>query len=143
MTRKETLVDKIVSLTIQKFPLALNASLCPQFEEGVDVEAVVRFVLSKRNAMERAQRRKNWCGNDGRDLQYTSGLLRPLSNKALEKIAHLKQREVWQRLRSKAYPFSQLNKETREKILHLPISWIREGALWQLNSRKPSILLLR
>lgn len=147
MARKKTRVQIIARLTAKRFPSSYtNYLFSPktyEFKDGVDIEQVVRFVLVKRNAIERAWRKKNNPGTDARDISYTSGLLKPLSSKALGEIGHLGQRDIHWRLRVKTYPFSQLNKGTREKLLHLPNSWIHKGAQWQLNSRKPAILLLR
>jgi len=134
MTRKETRVQRIVRLTSKRFPEFAKRV------ERVDVEQIIRFVLTKRGTLESTQRQK--IGNDARDISYTSGLLEPLPSKVLESFQHLKRREIKHRLRSNDYPFSRLNKKEREELLHLPISWLREGALWQLNSRKPAILLL-
>ncbi len=141
MARKESRVARIARLTSKRFP-SLIAPAGTEF--GVmtaNIEQIVRFVLATQSRLESAERQK--IGNDARDISYTSELLKPLSSKALDKILYLRGREIREQLSSKAYPFSQLNKETREKLLHLPISWIREGAQWQLNSRKPAILLLR
>ncbi len=128
MVQKETRTQIIVRLTSRRFPLLATSR--------VNVEQLIRFVLAKRNALESAQQQK--IGNDARDISYTAGLLKPISIKGLRMVQSLKQREVRQYLMKSIYPFSTLNKKTREKMLHLPISWIREGALWQLESRKQS-----
>ena len=141
MVRREGRIARIARLTSKRFP-SLSASGGIDF--GVmraDVEQIVRFVLTTRDRLESRNRKK--IGNDARDISYTSALLESLQDKALQKIPDLREREIRKQLRNKAYPFSRLNKETRERLLHLPISWIREGAQWQLNSRKSPILLLR
>ena len=154
VARKETRVEKIVRLTAKRFPSSQSdeamgnhlhsiSSGPLRFETEVDIEEVVRFVLAKRNAIENARQKRADPGNDARDISYTSGLLKPLSGMALHAVQQLKQKEIKQKLVNKNYPFSQLNKEIREKLLHLPTSWLHEGAHWQLNSRKPAILLLR
>ena len=144
---KETLVQKIVRLTAKRFSSSQSdeamgnnlhsiSSGPLQFETRVDIEEVVRFILAKRNAMESARRKKAYPGNDARDISYTSGLLKPLSSQALDEIEHLGRGDIHRHLREKTYPFSRLNKETREKLLHLPNSWVHEGAHWQLNFRR-------
>ena len=156
MARKETRVQKIVRLTTKRFPsfgggkTAVGNPISfilkdepPQFVAGVDIEQVVRFVLAKRNSTESARRKRNDPGNDARDISATAEFLKPLGHKALDMIQYLQAWSIEERLKLKCYPFSSLNKKTREKLLHLPTSWIREGAQWQLNSRKPAILLLR
>ena len=122
MAKKETTVQKITRLTSDEFP----------FMDGVNIEQVVRFVLAKRSAIESARRKKNDPGNDARDIVYTAGLLKPLSSEDLKVIQKLKSREIFERLRNKTCPFSILNKETKERLLHLPISWIREGAEFKI-----------
>ncbi|OGN03171.1 MAG: hypothetical protein A2655_03675 [Candidatus Yanofskybacteria bacterium RIFCSPHIGHO2_01_FULL_43_42] len=148
MAQKESRIARITRLTAERFPSFGGAKIDnpfspiqPVFAFGVDIEKVVRFVLSKRNATERAKRDK--IGNDARDISYTSELLKPLSSKALGEIERLGRNDAHRRLKEKIYPFSQLNYATREKLLHLPISWLHEGAQWQLNTRKPAVLLLR
>ncbi len=136
MIKKETRVQKIVRLTAKHFSLFGNEPptfAAPIFAAGVDIERVVRFILAKQNALERAGRAK--IGNDARDILYTSGLLKPLSSEALGKVPYLRRREIVEQLRNKAYPFSRLSKKKIGVLLHLPPSWIREGALWQLNVR--------
>lgn len=128
MTQKETRVQKIVRLTSQRFPI---------FPERVDADQVVRFVLTKRNELESTRRKKNDPGNDARDITMISGLLKSLPSETLSSVQLLKQREIRRQLRNNSYPFSLLNKKIRETLLHLPISWIREGAQWQLNVRNP------
>ena len=149
MARKETLVQRIVRLASKQFPsfgggkwstgnpisYALKDKP-PAFATGVDIEQVVRFILAKRSAIECVRLKKSYPGNDARDISYTSGLMKPLSNKALETIQNRKQREIRQQLRRGNGLFSQLSKETREKLLHLPISWVREGAHHQMEVRK-------
>lgn len=137
MAQKETRIEKIARLTAQRYPYFGQLAR----KGDVDILGIVRFVLVKINETKRAKRQK--IGNDARDISYTSGLLKPLSSKALGEIEHLGRGDTHRHLKEKTYPFSQLSKETREKLLHLPNSWIHEGALWQLNSRKPAILLLR
>ncbi|GEM_PF-6961033 len=147
MARKETRVQRIVRLTAKRYPYF------GQFARkgGVDMEGLVRFVLATRNAIESARRKKADPGNDARDISMTSGLLKPLSSKALEEIAHLKDIEIRKRLKGRfesikktirsgdpVYPFSFLNKKNAEILYNLPISWIREGADWQLNERRKS-----
>lgn len=127
MARKESHTTRIARLTSKRFPSLSTV--------GTGVEELVRFVLAKKNALESAQRQK--IGNDAKDVSFTAGLLEPMSSLALGTIQNLKQREVRQRLTNKARPFSRLSKATREKLLYLPISWVREGALWQLSLRKP------
>lgn len=147
MARKETCVEKIVRLTAERFPSSFSSSFSellnlsyapapPRFGEEVNIEQVVRFVLAKQNELKKSERQKKRqkIGNDARDISYTSELLKPLTSKAVETIRHLKQREIRKQLKNNGYPFSQLSKETREKLLHLPISWVREGAQWQLNT---------
>ena len=124
---KETCVQRIVRLTAKRFPV---------LPVRTDVDRFVRFVLAKRNAIERAQRKKADPGNDARDISMTSGLLRPLSSRALSEIADLGRGDIHRRLEEKTYPFSRLNKKTRETLLHLPNSWVHEGAVWQLNLRR-------
>lgn len=149
MSRKETRVQKIVRLTAKKFPsfgggkTAVGNPISfilkdrpPEFAAGVDIEQVVRFVLAKRNDIESVRRKKADPGNDARDIMFTAGLLKPLGNKALEMVRLLQAWSIKERLERKDYPFSRLNKKTREKLLHLPISWIREGADYLLSSRK-------
>ena len=130
MTQKETRVQKIMRLTAQRFPEFAKRV------ERVDIERIIRFVLAKRNSIESARRKKAYPGNDARDISYTSGLLMPLSSRALGEIEHLGRGDIHRHLREKTYPFSRLNKETREKLLHLPNSWVHEGAHWQLNFRR-------
>lgn len=125
MAQKETRVQKIVRSTLKHFPI---------FPARVDAERVVRFILAKRSALERAARQK--IGIDARDILHTSELLEPLSTNSLGTIQHLKQREVRYRLKNKAYPFSRLNKKTREMLLCLPNSWIREATDWLLAARR-------
>jgi len=127
MARRESSVVRIAHSTSKRFP-SLSTS-------GTSIEELVRFVLAKHNALENTERKK--IGNDARDISFTAGLLRPLSNRVLGTVKNLKQKELRSRLKNKAHPFSRLNKMTREQLLHLPISWIREGALWQLKSRRP------
>lgn len=152
MARKENRVQRIVRLTVKRFPSFGSGSNpivgnplshglrneSPSFAAGVDIEQVVRFILAKRKALEYAHRQK--IGNDSRDIAYTSGLLNPLSNRDLGLIIkYLNQREIGQRLRRKDCPFSGLSKKTREKLLQLPVSWMREGAQRQLYIRKLAI----
>ncbi len=133
MTRKETCVQKNVCLTAKRFPSITYAA-------GVNVEEVVRFVLAKRNAIESIRLKKNNPGDDERDISYASWLLRSLSSKALETICKLKPRELRDQLKDHRYPFSSLKNETREKLSHIPISWITKGAQRRLNPRKSPLL---
>ncbi|OGN13819.1 MAG: hypothetical protein A3J47_03755 [Candidatus Yanofskybacteria bacterium RIFCSPHIGHO2_02_FULL_43_22] len=128
MFRKESPVQKIARLTSNQFP-SLSTS-------GTNVDQLIRFVLAKRSALESAKRKKADPGNDARDVSMTSGLLKTLSNKALGEIADLGRSDIHRRLQEKTYPFSRLNKKTRETLLYLPNSWVRDGAVWQLNLRK-------
>lgn len=134
MVREETRVQKIARLASKRYPyfgqFARNGN--------VDIEGLVRFILAKQNELRRVRLHK--IGNDARDISYTSGLLKPLSSEALNKIPYLRRREIREQLKSKSYPFSRLNKETREKLLYLPNSWICEGAYWQLKVRKSNRL---
>ena len=137
MARKEGLVTRIARSTSNRFP-SLSTS-------GTSTEELVRFILNKRNALERAQRQK--IGDDARDYVNTSDFLRPLSNKALGEIEHMGRGDIHRRLKEKTYPFSQLNKKTRETLLHLPISWIHGATDWLLNNRKlkrasPQVIIL-
>ncbi len=124
MARKETRVQRIVRLTAKKFST---------LAEEVIIEQVVRFVLAKRNAIENAQRQK--VGDDARDYVNTSCFLKPLSSRDLDEITHFKHSEIRQRLRNNDYPFWRLNKKTRETLLSLHSSWVREGANWLLDVR--------
>lgn len=126
MARKESSVTKIGRLTSKRFP-SLSGS-------GPGMEILVRYILSKQRAIERAQRQK--IGDDVRDYMNTSYFIRRLSGKALGKIIRLKRNKIRKHLRSNAYPFSRLNKKTRETLLHLPNSWIYGSANWLLQTRK-------
>mgnify|MGYP001614981158 CR=1 FL=1 len=154
MAQKETRVQKIVRLTAKQFPsfgggkLATNNPIShalknepPTFAAGVDIEQAVRFILVKRNAIESVGRKK--IGNDARDIAFTAGLLSFSSNKVLCTIRSLSQKEIRQRIRSRIYPFSGFCKEKIETFSNLPVSWVREGAQWQLDNRKPSVARLR
>ncbi len=128
MAQKETRVQKIVRLTSKRFP-SLSTS-------GTDIEELVRFILAKRNGLEKVRRQN--IGDDYRDRDYanTAYYLMALSSKALDKIAHIKRNEIRQRLRNKAYPFSRLNKESRETLVYLPTSWVYGSALLLLQARQ-------
>jgi len=118
MTKKESRVTRIARLTLKQFP-SLSAS-------GTNVIELVRFVLAKRAKIERSHREK--IGDDVRDYINISYFLRPLSKKALAHITTLGSRDTHRRLEEKVYPFSPLNKKTRETLLHLPNSWIHGAA---------------
>lgn len=126
MATRETIVKKLVRLTSIKFPSLGTSAVGP--------EELVRFVLTKRNSLERAKRQK--LGDDARDYMNHSPLFRPLSNKALGEIKNLKPRDIRRRLKEKNYPFSKLNKKTREILLHLPSSWIYGASGWLIYERR-------
>jgi len=155
VTRKETCVQKIVRLTTKHFPSLSTPTGTDLNTTRVSVEQVVRFILAKRSTIERAQQKKADPGNDARDISMTSELLKTLSNKALEEIAHLKHREIRKRLKGRfetikrtvgsgdpLYSFCSISKKNAEDLYHLPISWILEGAKCQLNLRKSNCLNL-
>jgi len=125
MHRRETCAEKIARSAIKRFPSISTSE--------TDVEQLVRFVLAKRNALERLQLQK--IGDDARDYANTSYFLRRLSKKALVKIPHLKRSEIRQRLKKRAYPFLRLSQKTQAMLLHLPTSWIYGSANWLLSSR--------
>lgn len=126
MARKESHVEKIARLTAKRFP-SLSTS-------RKDVLQLVRYVLALRIKLARIEGQK--IGNDARDIIYTSGLLIPLSDKALEEIKNFGRNEIHRRLRQKSYPFSRLDRKTREKLLRLPNSWIHEAANHLLRARR-------
>ena len=126
MARRGTIVQKIVRLTSEKFP-SLHTSI-------VDPEELVRFILTKRNAIERASHQK--LGDDARDYMNHSHLFTPLSNKALGEIKNIRPRDIRRRLKEKAYPFSKLNRRTRKILLHLPSSWIYGASSWLIYERQ-------
>lgn len=160
MTRKETRVQKIVHLTAKRFPSFGGGRVIeghpihlrdepPQFAACVDIEKVVRFILAKRSTIDRAQRLKNYCGDDVRDYINTSDFLKHLSNKSLEEIAYLKRREIRKRLKGgfetmkgivgpgePIYPFWGISKKNADILAHLPSSWIYGSANWLLHTRK-------
>ncbi|OGZ95617.1 MAG: hypothetical protein A3I44_03900 [Candidatus Sungbacteria bacterium RIFCSPLOWO2_02_FULL_51_17] len=76
-------------------------------------------------------------GDDARDYMNTGSFLVVLSSGALGEIMRLGGGDMKRRLEEKTYPFSRLNKKTRETLLHLPASWVRGGAGWLLAGRKP------
>lgn len=119
MARKETCVQIIARSVSERFPL-----------RGVNIEQLVRFVLAKRNALESARRQKT--GDDARDYMNTAFFLRSLSNKELIEITNLSRGDIHRHLREKIYPFSRLNQNTRETLLHLPNSWVHGAAEWLL-----------
>ena len=123
---KESRIQRITRLTSKRFQ-SLSTS-------GISTEELVRFVLNKRSELDRTQRQK--IGDDARDYVNTSDFLRPLSNKALSEIEHLGRGDIHRHLKDKTYPFSRLNKKTREILLHLPNSWIHGAADWLLRSRQ-------
>lgn len=142
MARKETRVQRIVRLTAKHFPSFGNGTNTEEifpssFKAGVRIGEVVRFVLAKQSAIESAERQK--IGDDARDYINTSIFLNPLSNKALAEIAHLGRNEIHRRLRDKTYPFSRLDKKTRETLLHLPSSWVHGAANWLLDARRTNL----
>ncbi len=125
-------MQRVTRLTSNKFrPLRYALS-----NVGIDVEQLIRFILIKRNALENAQLRG--VGDDARDYMSTAYFLRSLSRKALNEIVNSGQGDIRRRLKEKTYPFSRLNKQTREALLHLPNSWIHGGADWLLNAGKDS-----
>ena len=145
MARKEGRVSRIARLTSKRFP-SLSTPAGTEF--GVtraSVEQIVRFVLTTRNRLDRTERDK--IGDDARDYVNTSDFLRPLSDKALGEIKHMGRGDIHRRLKEKTYPFSRLNKKTREILLHLPNSWVHGAANWLLNARKlkradPQVIIL-
>ena len=122
MPRKESRVTKIVRLTSMRYPSLYG------------VEEIVRFVLAKLSALENSERRK--IGDDARDHINTAYFLNSLSDKALCEIGYIGRNEIHRRLRKKIYPFSRLNKKTREILLHLPNSWVPGAADRILRFRK-------
>ena len=125
MPRKETRVQKITRLTLRRFP-SLSV-------DGINAREIVSFILAKRNSIERSELSK--IGDDARDYVNTSYFLKPLSDKAIMEIGNLGRNEIRRRLREKIYPFSRLNKKTRETLIHLPNSWVHGAAAWLLNAR--------
>jgi len=127
VVQKETRVQRIARLSSKRFP-SLSTS-------NTDVCQLVCFVLAKRSELERAQLLK--IGDDARDYMNTGSFLVVLSSGALGEIMRLGGGDMKRRLEEKTYPFSRLNKKTRETLLHLPASWVRGGAGWLLAGRKP------
>lgn len=119
-------VKEITSLVSVRFPsLPLTRT---------ELEALVRFILVKQGYLKRLG--LNRIGNDARDINFTADFLRPLSSNALRDISTHKRIDIRQRLERQIYPFSRLDKETRERLAHLPNSWILEAAAVLLNERK-------
>ncbi len=126
MARKESNVTRIVRLTSERFPSLTDA--------GISAEELVRFVLTKRNQLARL----SWVkiGDDNRDYMNTAVFLLPLSDKALKEIENLGRGDIQRHLREKTYPFSRLDTKTRERLLHLPNSWVHGAADSLLAGRK-------
>jgi hypothetical protein len=127
MARKESHVIKIARATSKRFPF-LSIS-------GTDVDGLVRFILAKRNALEKEWFKKN-IGDDARDYMNSAYLLEPLSNETLSEIENLGYRDIRRRLKEKIYPFSRLSKKSREILLSIPNSWIHGSADWLLKTRR-------
>jgi len=125
MSRKETKVQKIVRLTVGRYP---------ELQKRVSVEELVRFVLAKRNVLERREQAK--IGDDARDYMNNAYLINSLSDKDLGVILNLKFSEIGKKLKNKTYPFAFIDSDYRDKLLHIPPRWIHGSAKWLLETRK-------
>jgi hypothetical protein len=145
--RKETRIQKIVRLVARRYPSFGNGKIVegnqlsveladqsPVFAGGVDIEEVVRFILSRRNAVNYARKKKT--GDDMRDYANTASYLRPLSKQMLTDILGLNRKEIQSTLVLATYPFFKLSNKSRETLRNLPTNWIYGAANWLLRSQE-------
>ena len=123
MAQRDEHIVKIARSVVNRFPSLTTV--------GTDTHKLVRFVLAKRNVLERSRLQK--IGDDVRDYMNFAYFLRRLSRKALSEISHLKRSEIKRRLITGVYPFSLLSQQDREALLYVPSNWVYGATKWRLN----------